>query len=50
MHVGGIRNLTDLPAEKVSAALLRIELNGMARQVDGMNDDAAREVQSGYPA
>jgi DNA processing protein len=48
MHVDEIRNQTGLPVEKVSAALVMMELKGMVRQVGGMNYIAVREVQSGY--
>jgi DNA processing protein len=48
MHVDEIRNQTGLPIEKVSAALVMMELKGMVRQVGGMNYVAVREVQSGY--
>lgn len=48
MHVDEIRNQTGLPVEKVSAALVMMELKGMVRQVGGMNYVAVREVQSGY--
>ena len=50
MHVDEIRNQTGLPVEKVSAALVMMELKGMVRQVGGMNYVAVREVQSGYSA
>jgi DNA processing protein len=48
MHVDEVRNQTGLPIEKVSAALVMMELKGMVRQVGGMNYVAVREVQSGY--
>jgi DNA processing protein len=48
MHVDELRNQTGLPVEKVSAALVMMELKGMVRQVGGMNYVAVREVQSGY--
>jgi DNA processing protein len=48
MHVDDLRNQTGLPVEKVSAALVMMELKGMVRQVGGMNYVAVREVQSGY--
>jgi len=48
LHVDEIRNQTGLPVEKVSAALVMMELKGMVRQVGGMNYVAVREVQSGY--
>ncbi len=50
LHVDEIRNQTDLPIEKVSAALALMELKGVVRQVGGMNYVAVREVQSGYSA
>ena len=50
MHVNEIRNQTGLPVEKVSAALVMMELKGMVRQVGGMNYVAVREVQSDYSA
>jgi DNA processing protein len=48
VHVDEIRNQTELPIEKVSAALALMELKGMVRQVGGMNYVAVREVQSDY--
>lgn len=48
LHVDEIRSQTDLPIEKVSAALVLMELKGMVRQVGGMNYVAVREVQSEY--
>jgi DNA processing protein len=48
MHVDELRNATGLPVEKVSAALVMMELKGMVRQVGGMHYVAVREVQSGY--
>jgi DNA processing protein len=50
LHVDEIRNQTGLPVEKVSAALVMMELKGMVRQVGGMQYVAMREVQSGYSA
>jgi DNA processing protein len=50
LHVDEIRNQTELPIEKVSAALALMELKGMVRQVGGMNYVAVREVQSDYLA
>ncbi|MBI1854873.1 MAG: DNA-protecting protein DprA [Chloroflexi bacterium] len=50
IHVDEIRNQTGLPVEKVSAALVMMELKGMVRQVGGMNYVVVREVQSGYSA
>jgi DNA processing protein len=49
-HVDEIRSHTGLPVEKVSAALVMMELKGMVRQVGGMQYVAVREVQSGYSA
>jgi DNA processing protein len=46
--VDEIRNQSELPIEKVSAALALMELKGMVRQVGGMNYVAVREVQSDY--
>jgi DNA processing protein len=48
LHVDEIRNQTELPIEKVSAALELMELKGMVRQVGGMNYVAVREEQSDY--
>jgi DNA processing protein len=48
LHVDEIRNQSDLPIEKVSAALALMELKGMVRQVGGMNYVAVREEQSEY--
>jgi len=48
LHVDEIRSQTGLPVEKVSAALVMMELKGMVRQVGGMQYIAVREVQSGY--
>lgn len=48
IHVDEIRNQSELPIEKVSAALALMELKGMVRQVGGMNYVAVREVQSDY--
>ena len=50
LHVDEIRNQTELPIEKVSAALALMELKGMVRQVGGMNYVAVREEQSDYLA
>ena len=49
IHVDEIRNQTGYPVEKVSAALVMMELKGMVRQVGSMHYVAVREVQSGYP-
>ena len=48
LHVDEIRNQSELPVEKVSAALALMELKGMVRQVGDMNYVAVREVQSDY--
>jgi len=48
LHVDEIRNQSELPIEKVSAALALMELKGMVRQVGGMNYVAVREIQSDY--
>jgi DNA processing protein len=48
LHIDEIRNQTELPIEKVSAALALMELKGMVRQIGGMNYVAVREVQSNY--
>src|SRR5512138_3152049 len=48
LHIDEIRNQTELPIEKVSAALVLMELKGMVRQVGGMNYVAVRETQSEY--
>lgn len=50
LHVDEIRNQSGLPVEKVSAALVMMELKGLVRQVGGMQYVAVREVQSGYSA
>ncbi len=50
LHVDEIRHQSGLPVEKVSAALVMMELKGLARQVGGMQYVAVREVQSGYSA
>jgi DNA processing protein len=50
LHVDDLRNQTGLPVEKVSAALVMMELKGMVRQVGAMHYVAVREVQSGYSA
>jgi DNA processing protein len=39
---------TDLPIEKVSAALVMMELKGMVRQVGGMQYIAVREANEPY--
>ncbi|NOH02530.1 MAG: DNA-protecting protein DprA [Chloroflexi bacterium] len=48
VHVDEIRNLANLPIEKVSATLALMELKGMVRQVGGMNYVAVREDQTQY--
>jgi DNA processing protein len=48
LHVDELRIQTGLPVEKVSAALVMMELKGLVRQVGGMQYVAVREVQSGY--
>jgi DNA processing protein len=48
LHVDELQNQTGLPIEKVSAALVMMELKGLVRQVGGMQYVAVREVQSGY--
>ena len=48
LHVDELRRQTGLPVEKVSAALVMMELKGLVRQVGGMQYVAVREVQSGY--
>jgi DNA processing protein len=48
LHMDEIRNQSELPIEKVSAALVLMELKGMVRQVGGMKYVAVREVQSEY--
>ena len=48
LHVDEICNQSELPIDKVSAALALMELKGMVRQVGGMNYVAVREVQSEY--
>lgn len=50
LHVDEIRHQSGLPVEKVSAALVMMELKGLVRQVGGMQYVAVREVQSGYSA
>ncbi|HTP00142.1 MAG TPA: DNA-processing protein DprA [Anaerolineales bacterium] len=50
LHVDDLRSQTGLPVEKVSAALVMMELKGMVRQVGAMHYVAVREVQSGYSA
>ncbi len=44
------KQVPEIPVEKVSAALVMMELKGMVRQVGAMHYVAVREVQSGYSA
>lgn len=48
LHVDEIRSQSELPIEKVSAALALMELKGMVRQVGGMNYIAVREDEAEY--
>ncbi len=48
LHVDDLRSQTGLPVERISAALVMMELKGLVRQVGSMNYVAVREVQSGY--
>jgi DNA processing protein len=48
LHVDELRARTDLPIEKVTAALAMMELKGLARQVGGMNFVAVREPKEEY--
>jgi DNA processing protein len=48
LHVDEIRNQSELPIEKVSAALVLMELKGLVRQVGGMNYVAVHEDQAEY--
>jgi DNA processing protein len=50
LHVDEIRSQSELPIEKVSAALVLMELKGMVRQVGGMNYVALREEEAEYRA
>ena len=50
LHVDDLQSQTGLPVEKVSAALVMMELKGLVRQVGAMHYVAVREVQSGYSA
>lgn len=47
-HMDEIRNLSGLPIERVSAALVMMELKGLARQVGGNSYVAVREEQAEY--
>lgn len=48
LHVDEIRQQTDLPIEKVTAALVMMELKGLVRQVGGMQYVAIREARQPY--
>jgi DNA processing protein len=48
MHIDEIRASTELPIEKVSAALVMMELKGLVRQVGGMRYVAVREDNVPY--
>jgi DNA processing protein len=48
LHMDEIRNQSGLPIERVSAALVMMELKGMVRQVGGMNYIAVREEEAEY--
>ena len=48
LHVDEIRSRSNLPIEKVSAALTLMELKGMVRQVGGMHYVTARETGPDY--
>ncbi|HMZ06549.1 MAG TPA: DNA-processing protein DprA [Anaerolineales bacterium] len=48
LHIDEIRNRAELPVEKVSAALVIMELKGIIRQVGGMNYVAVREEPPNY--
>lgn len=48
LHIDQIRLQTDLPIEKVSAALVMMELKGLVRQVGGMQYIAVREANEPY--
>jgi DNA processing protein len=50
LHMDEIRNQSGLPIERVSAALVMMELKGMVRQVGGMNYVAVREEEAEYKA
>ena len=47
-HVDEVHQQTGLPVEKVSAALVLLELKGLVRQVGNMHYVLVREVQSDY--
>jgi DNA processing protein len=48
LHVDEIRAQTKIPIEKVSAALVMMELKGLVRQVGGMQYVSIHEPQSDY--
>ncbi len=48
LHVDEIRLRSGLPIERVTSALVMMELKGMVRQVGGLHYVAVREVQSEY--
>jgi DNA processing protein len=48
LHVDEIRLQSELPIEKVSAALVMMELKGLVRQVGGMQYIAIREASEDY--
>jgi DNA processing protein len=48
MHMDEIRNQIGLPIERVSAALVMMELKGLVRQVGGTNYVAVREERAEY--
>jgi DNA processing protein len=48
LHMDEIRNQSGLPIERVSAALVMMELKGLVRQVGGMNYVAVREEEAEY--
>ncbi len=48
LHMDEIRAQTGLPIERVSAALVMMELKGLVRQVGGSNYVAVREEQAEY--
>lgn len=48
LHIDEIRRQADLPIEKVSAALVMMELKGLVRQVGGMQYIAVREASEPY--
>jgi DNA processing protein len=48
LHVDELRSQTNLPIEKVTAALTMMELKGLARQMGGMSYVRVREEQGEY--